>query len=103
VPGKVVRLDSIKYTIKHPELQTITNNNLSGAIIKKGDPFAKGTISVELDRLVDLYRNQGYMLFSREELIGIWDTLKPAILNPTLDPFEQIALLDSIRRSREDP
>lgn len=103
IPGKVVRLDSLKYTINHAELDSITKSNMGAALIKSGDPFAKGTISVELDRLVDLYRNEGYMRFTREELIGVWDTLNPAILNPTLDPFEQIALLDSIRKSRENP
>lgn len=102
-PGKVVRLDSVVYNIHQPELQSITIANKEDAFIKKGDPFAKATISQELDRLVDLYRNNGYLQFSREELIGLWDTLNPAILNPTLDPFEQILLLDSINKSRENP
>lgn len=102
-PGKVTVLDSVGYNIKNTGLQAITQANISEAVIKKGDPFAKTIISSELDRLVDLYRNNGYMRFSREELIGLWDTLNPAIINPSLDPFEQIALLDSIRKSRENP
>jgi outer membrane protein insertion porin family len=102
-PGKVTRLDSIWYTIKKPELDSINKAHLNASLLKKGEPFAKSTISVELDRMVDLYRNNGYMRFTREELIGVWDTLNPAIFNPTLDPFEQIALLDSIRKSRENP
>jgi outer membrane protein assembly factor BamA len=103
LPGKPVLIDSIKYTINQPELQQITDQSLNESFIKAGDPFAKATISNELDRLVDLYRNKGFMRFSREELIGIWDTLNPAILNPSLDPFEQIALLDSIRKSNANP
>jgi hypothetical protein len=31
-------------------------------------------------------------------LQGVWDTLNPAIFNPTLDPFDQIAMLDSIKK-----
>lgn len=102
-PGKVVTLDSVNYNIRQQELQNLTTANLNAALVKKGDPFAKATISQELDRLVELYRNNGYMRFSREELIGLWDTLNPAILNPSLDPFEQIALLDSINKSRVNP
>ncbi len=102
-PGKPVRLDSIKYTIAKPKLQQLADSTIHESLLKKDDPFAKAIISAELDRLVDLYRNRGYMRFSREELIGVWDTLNTAILLPTLDPFEQIALLDSIRKSRENP
>lgn len=102
-PGKLVTLDTVKYNFGNTELQPITDSAREEAIIKKGDPFAKVTISQELDRLVNLYRNNGYMQFTREELIGLWDTLNPAILNPTLDPFEQIAILDSIRKSRINP
>ncbi len=102
-PGKATLLDSVNYSLKDTGLNIITQANINEAIIKKGDPFAKTSISSELDRLVDLYRNNGYMRFSREELIGVWDTLNPAIINPSLDPFEQIALLDSIQKSRANP
>lgn len=102
-PGKVVTLDSVGYNIQQQELQNIAIANINQSLIKKGNPFAKAIISQELDRLVDLYRNNGYLRFSREELIGLWDTLNPAVLNPSLDPFEQIALLDSIKKSRENP
>ncbi|HSU27510.1 MAG TPA: BamA/TamA family outer membrane protein [Chitinophagaceae bacterium] len=102
-PGKVVTLDSIRYNIENPALQTLTKNSLNESYLKKGEPFAKATISAELDRLVDIYRNNGYMRMSRDELQGVWDTLNMALLNPSLDPFEQVKLLDSIRKSREDP
>jgi outer membrane protein insertion porin family len=100
VPGKQVTLDSINYNLRNPELQTITDAHLKEAFIKKGDPFATAPVSLELDRLVDLYRNNGYLRFTKDELKGYWDTLNLALLNPSLDPFEQIALLDSIRKNR---
>ncbi len=102
-PGKVVRIDSFSYNIKQPELQSIALANQQDAYVKKGDPFAKAAISVELDRLVDLYRNNGYLRFSREELIGLWDTLDVSLLQPTLDPFEQLELLEKLRLRRENP
>jgi outer membrane protein insertion porin family len=102
-PGKQVTLDSISYTIQQEELQNITLEHKKESFIKKGDPFAIAPISLELDRLVDLYRNNGYLRFTKDELKGYWDTLNLALLNPSLDPFEQIALLDSIRKTRVNP
>ena len=57
-------------------------------VLKKGDPFAQQLISDELNRLVDLYRENGYLKFSFEELAGVWDTLNLAILRPNVDPFD---------------
>ena len=102
-PGKVVKIDSFRYNIKQADLQSITLANQQDAVVKKGEPFAKSAISVELDRLVDLYRNNGYLRFSREELVGLWDTLDVSLLQPTLDPFEQLELLEKLRQRRENP
>ena len=89
-PGKVVRIDSFSYNIKQQDLQEITIANQKDALVKKGDPFAKGPISSELDRLVELFRDSGYLRFGREELIGLWDTLDVSLLRPTFDPIEQL-------------
>ncbi|HNA90723.1 MAG TPA: hypothetical protein PKZ71_00625, partial [Chitinophagaceae bacterium] len=102
-PGKAVTLDSILYNLKHDELQHITQQNMNATYLHKGDPFAKATVSNEFDRLSGLYQNNGYMRFGRDMLQGVWDTLNPAIFNPTLDPFDQIAMLDSIKKSRINP
>lgn len=102
-PGKVVRIDSFSYNIKQADLQTITLANQKESLLKKGEPFAKATISQDLDRLVNLYRDNGYMRFGREELIGLWDTLDVSLLKPTFDPFEEIENLRKIRENRENP
>ncbi|MBC7873159.1 MAG: BamA/TamA family outer membrane protein [Ferruginibacter sp.] len=102
-PGKVVRIDSFNYNIKQQELQSIALANQKDAFVKKGEPFAKATISSELDRLVELYRNSGYLRFSREVLIGLWDTLDVSLLRPTFDPLEQLEILQKLRERRENP
>lgn len=102
-PGIVILIDSFAYNFKNAELQRIALENQDDALVKEGDPFAKATISSEFDRLVELYRTKGFLKFGREEMIGLWDTLNLAILNPSMDPFEQILLLDSIKRSRNEP
>lgn len=100
-PGKVVRIDSFAYNIKHPELQSLATKE--PGLVKKGDPFAKAAISDELDRLVLIYRNNGYMRFGREELIGLWDTLDVSLLQPTFDPLEQLEQLQKLKERRENP
>ena len=83
-PGKVVRIDSFSYNIKQQELQNIALTNQKEALVKKGEPFAKAPSHLELDRLVELYRNNGYLRFGREVLIGLWDTLDVSLLRPNL-------------------
>lgn len=102
-PGNLTRLDSIGYKIDHSDLQHLTDSSRSATLLKKGGAFDKGVISGELDRLVEVYRNNGYMRFSREELIGLWDTLDITLLRPTLDPFEQLEILQKLRERRENP
>ena len=80
----------------------MTDASKSKTILKKGDPFAQQLISEELNRLVELYRENGYLKFSFEELSGVWDTLNLAILRPTIDPFD-IQMLEELRRRRDSP
>ncbi len=103
IPGKLVKLDSIHYKFIQPELQQIAENSKSESLLKKGDAFSIQSISQEFDRLVELFRDNGYLRFTREELVGIWDTLDVSLLRPTFDPFEQILLLEELRKKRENP
>ncbi|HTD93332.1 MAG TPA: hypothetical protein VK644_05960, partial [Chitinophagaceae bacterium] len=102
-PGKLVTLDSIGYDLRQPELQRLADSTRPQAFIKKGDAFAKIPISAELDRLTELYRNNGYLRFSRDEMIGLWDTLDVSLLQPSLDPFEQLEILQQLRDRRLNP
>ncbi len=102
-PGKAVPLDSISFNIKHPELQGLTLAARNNSLLKKGSPFAKGIISLELDRLTNLYRNNGYLRFGRDMLQGLWDTIDIELLRPTLDPIEQIAILQKLQEQRDNP
>lgn len=102
-PGKQVKLDSIVYNMRYAPLQKIADSTIKQASIKKGGPFAKAPISAEFDRLTELYRNSGYLRFNRDEMVGIWDTLDVALLQPTLDPFEQLEILQKLQERREKP
>lgn len=102
-PGKQILLDSISYTMKQPELQQLADSSRKDALIKKRTPFAKGPISAELDRLTELYRNNGYLRFSRDEMMGLWDTLDVALLQPDLDPFMQLEMLERLQERQKNP
>lgn len=103
-PGKLVTLDTVAYNMgKHEELQRLANNSVDSAMVKKGSAFAKAPISAELDRLTELYRNNGYLRFTRDELLGVWDTLDVSLLRPTLDPFEQLEILQKLQARRDSP
>lgn len=114
VPGRQFKVDSVAYNFRtdtimnvsqptKDTLQMVTNSSLGEALIKKGDAFAKPLISSERDRLTDVFRNNGYLRFSNDELIVLWDTVGLALLRPTLDPLEQLEQLEALRRRRENP
>lgn len=102
-PGKQVIIDSLSYNLSKPELQQLAMDNKDTNFVKKGGAFAKANVSAELDRLTNLYRNNGYLRFGREDLYGLWDTLDVSLLRPALDPFEQAELLEKLRQRRLKP
>lgn len=115
-PRQVTQLDSVAYrlnadtsffSLKQKQnldtIQKITLESLPGSLIKKGDPFSKYKISAERDRLADIYRNSGYLRFSEEEMLVLWDTVGVELLRPTLDPIEQATLLQRLAERRAKP
>ncbi len=102
-PGKLVRLDSVGYNFRDSALQALALAHTGQAIIKKGDAFAQGPISAERDRLTELFRNNGYLRFNSDDIYGLWDTLDISLLQPSLDPFEQLEVLQKLRERRENP
>jgi surface antigen Omp85-like protein len=102
-PGKQLRLDSIAYALSSPSLQALALQSRDNSVLKKGKPYSKQLISDELDRLVTLFRNNGYYRFSKEDVVVELDTVVSALIAPDLDPFQQEALLAELKRKREHP
>lgn len=108
--GPVVNMDSIHYLIydsTQPQLtqalQKLTEENIKGSLLKKGKPFTEQVILNELERLVDIYRNNGYYKFSREQLYADVDSFYLPLLNPFLDPFERIQILQEAQKRKLEP
>ena len=99
---KKQRIDSATLGVMQP-LQKLADSTGKQSFLKKGSSFSQDTIQMDLDRLVELFRNNGYLRFTRNELIGVWDTLDVTLLQPMLDPFEQIQLLNELARRKNSP
>jgi outer membrane protein insertion porin family len=102
-PGKVLRLDSIGYAFQDPELQRLALRQTDKSVLKKTEPYSMQKVSDELDRLLTVFRNNGYYKLNKEDLFAEIDTVVAALIDPSLDPFEQIRLLDSLRKKRDKP
>lgn len=103
ITGKQLRLDSVGFALEDTALQRFTLRSRNRSLLKKGEPYSKQTVAAEIDRLVDTFKNHGYYRFSREDLYAEVDTVVAALINPDLDPLEQIALLEEVRKKRENP
>jgi hypothetical protein len=103
VPGKKLTLDSIGFDLQTPVLQALAMESKDQSLLQKGKPYSKQILSNELNRLVDTFRNNGYYRFSREDLYIEHDTVIAALIDPTLDPFQQAELMEKLKIKRENP
>jgi len=88
--NKSLKIDSISYdSITTQELRKLALDNQKESLLAKNTTFTKALISGELDRLVALFRSNGYFKFTRDNLYAEVDTTDLALLEVTLDPFEQ--------------
>jgi len=105
--GYQLNADTVNLTLRQRNaldtMQKITLDNTAASLIKKGDPFSKYKLSAERDRLAEVYRNNGYLRFSEEEMLVLWDTVGIEFLRPTLDPIEQAKLLQEQAERRAHP
>ena len=102
-PGIQYVLDSIAYNLETPHLQQLAVQHIGESVLKKNQPFSIDKISAERDRLINLFRNNGYYKVSREDVYVERDTVIAALIDPTLDPLEQFRILDSLQKNRKSP
>ena len=94
--------DTVTLGVQQP-FQQVADSAVGQAFVKKGSSFSQDSIAMELDRLVELYRNKGYMRFTRNELVAVWDTVNISLLKPTVNPIEQIELINTLTKQQENP
>jgi hypothetical protein len=99
--GKNITIDTASYSFLDSNMQKIAEQNINKSNIKTGTAYSKQNISTELDRLTTLYRNNGYYNFTRDDIYALVDSINAKLLHLTLDPFEQIKLLDAASKERK--
>ncbi len=102
-PGKNLKLDSIGYSLQTPALQALALQNTDQSLLKKNKPYSKQIISDEIDRLVNLFRNNGYYKISGKDIYAELDTVVAGLIDPALDPFQQAQLLEELKKKRQNP
>lgn len=101
--GKPTLIDTVSYILRRPDLQELALKNVKNSLLVQGNPVTKAAVLGELNRLVELYRNNGYYKFSSEELIMRGDTTVAALTTITDDIFEQLRLLAEAQQARDSP
>ena len=95
-PGKQLKLDSFRYDLSTPALQDLAVRTRNQSLLKSGKPYTNQLMTSEIDRLVSLFRNNGYYSLSKQDLVIIVDTVVSGLIAPDLDPFQQAALLGEL-------
>jgi hypothetical protein len=88
--NKKTIIDTVVYQLNDTLLQSIASKNTNLAYIKKGMPFSNESINNELDRLVELFRANGYYFFTKEKIFAEVDTLDQNLMELNLDPLDQM-------------
>ena len=100
-PGSKTLVSKVDYAIEDSSLQAITYQNSKESRLVKGSVYTKEAISQDLDRLTNLYRNNGYFGFTKENLVAEVDTVDTKLLAIVTNPFLQINRIDSIQAKQQ--
>jgi outer membrane protein insertion porin family len=100
--GKNIIIDSISYLMLDTNQQQLIEANIASSFLKKGGAYSKQIISAELDRIVALFKQNGYYLFSRDNIFALVDTTDSKLLELKLDPLEIAKLLEDFEKNRKE-
>ena len=88
--NKKTIIDTVTFQLSDPILQSIALKNKEASYLKKGQAFSDQGINNELDRLVGLFRANGFYNFTKEKIFAEVDTIDAALMVLELDPLSQI-------------
>ena len=102
--NKKTLLDSISYQLSDPILQNIALKNSQASYLKKGQVFSNQGINNELDRLVTLFRSNGFFNFTKEKIFAEVDTIDASLMVLQLDPLSQITqVTEAKEKNNQNP
>ena len=88
--NKKTVIDTVTFQLSDPILQSIAIKNKEASYLKKGQAFSDDGINNELDRLVALFRANGFFNFTKEKIFAEVDTIDASLMVLQLDPLSQI-------------
>ncbi len=92
--GEIYRIKSIDYHFNDANLQRIFMNDTTQTYIRPGTPFDYYMLDDQRSSIMNLFRNNGYYYFTKEDINYLADTSK----------FEKETILDLyVGNSRENP
>ena len=102
--NKKTIIDTVTYEFGDKAMQTLAENNAKLSYVKKGAAYSNESINNELDRLVDLFRSNGYYYFTKEKIFAEIDTLNTSLMKLNFDPLAQVTQIeDAVKKSKENP
>jgi outer membrane protein assembly factor BamA len=101
--GKRTMIDTVAYLFNNPELQSLALSTKKESLLQPNTPVSKSGILDESNRLVNLFKNNGYYKFTADEIRTTGDTSIAALTSVSEDPFEQLRLLAEANEKRNNP
>ena len=101
--GKATLIDTVNYRMHKQDIQQLTLQTLDKGLLLKGKPVTKLAVLGEVNRLVDLYRNNGYYKISSQEIRVRGDTTSAALTTISDDIFERLRLLAEAQKGKDSP
>ncbi len=74
--GELFTVDTLEYVNFPYDADSIVRANLSGALVKAGDPFDAAALDAERSRLATLFRNNGFYYFQSGYSTYLADTIE---------------------------
>ena len=98
--NKKTIIDTVTYALGNVKLEQIANENKQLSYIQKGMPFSNESINNELDRLVNLFRSNGYFYFTKEKIFAEVDTIDKSLMNLYIDPLAQVSQVEEAEKKQ---
>lgn len=96
-------IDTVAYLFSNAELEQLALSTKKESLLRPGTPVSKSGILDETNRLVNLYKDNGYYKFTADQIRATGDTTIEALTSVSEDPFEQLRLLAEANEKRNKP
>lgn len=102
-PGPRYFIDTLIYSFNDSTLQSLASQQSDKSIPSKGAPFDFYLIDAEINRLTEVFQNNGFYKINKVDIIAEVDTNYTQIYELGTDPFEIANRLADIQIRKEQP